>query len=62
MPKIPPAALVAVQKAYAQFIEEVEASPVARATKDMYTGHVRGFVRWLDDDYTPGAGIARRGK
>ena len=55
MPKITRDVLRQVQDALEQYEEEVEASSMTRSTKDTYLRHAWHFVRWLDDDFVPGA-------
>ena len=55
MPKVSPEVLKSVQEALTRYIEEVEASPLARKSKRTYLLHSRNFVRWLNDDFQPSA-------
>ena len=55
MPKISISALQEVRRAFEQYQREVEqADDLALATKTTYLYHSRSFVRWLNDDFTPG--------
>ena len=54
MPKISRGSLREVQEALARYTIEVEESALAQASKDTYLLHANHFVRWLDDDFTPG--------
>ena len=60
MPKLTPAAMIVVKAALEKYIEEVEAAPLRSATIQTYCHHARQFVRWLDDDFEPGASVLRR--
>ena len=55
MPKISKDALKQVQAALDQYEKEVDASSLTRSTKNTYFLHAWHFVRWLDDDFVPGA-------
>ena len=57
MPKVSPEVLKSVQKALDRYIEEVEGSRLSQNAKQTYIGHSREFVRWLDDDFEPGAHV-----
>ena len=57
MPKISPEALNEVQKALGRYVQEVEKAPLYPSTKRTYIRHARTFVRWLDDDFEPGANV-----
>ena len=57
MPKIANDALRQVQSALDQYEKQVEASSLTRSTKNTYTLHASNFVRWLDDDFVPGANL-----
>ena len=60
MSKINPDALKEVQDALERYREEVEQSPLSLSAKNTYLLHARQFVRWLDDNFTPGATVGRR--
>ena len=60
MPKINDDALRQVQAALDRYGAEVNESLLARTTKDTYLLHARNFVRWLDDDFEPGATLSSR--
>ena len=55
MPRISRNALRQVRDALGQYEMQVDASPLALNTKNTYLLHARNFVRWLDDDFEPGA-------
>lgn len=54
MPKISPQALREVEQALREYEAEVSATKLTQPTKKTYLGHSRHFVRWLNDDFTPG--------
>jgi len=43
-----------VERALEQYEAEVKAAGISRDTERTYLGHTRRFVRWLNDDFTPG--------
>lgn len=53
-PKISLAALREVEAALNQYVNEVIATDLTDATKDVYAYHSQNFVRWLSGDFTPG--------
>ena len=55
MAHISPHCLKEVQEALERYEEEVEHTNLMRNTQDTYLLHARNFVRWLNDDFTPGA-------
>ena len=55
MPKVSAEVLNVVKDALSRYETEVEDSPLRSDTKDTYLLHARHFVRWLDDDFEPGA-------
>jgi hypothetical protein len=54
MPKVSREALREVEQALKQWEAEVKATKLTAPTKKTYLGHPRHFVRWLNDDFTPG--------
>ena len=60
MPKISESALREVQAAFERYKDEVETSKLQPDSKDTYLGRTEQFVRWLNDDFTPGATVGRR--
>ena len=60
MPIINDEALRLVKNALDQYETEVESTNCTEKTKRTYILHARHFVRWLDDDFKPGANIRRR--
>lgn len=59
MAKVSIEVLNAVQDALERYETEVEDSPLRRSAKDTYVLHARHFVRWLEDDFEPGASLKR---
>ena len=57
MPKVNSEVLIIVQRALEQYTEEVEDSGLQRLSKNTYLLHAQNFVRWLDDDFEPGANV-----
>ena len=60
MPKVTPSTLREVKTALAAYIAEVEAAPLKPKTMHTYCQHASSFVRWLNDEFTPGATVPRR--
>ena len=60
MPKVTPSTTKVVKDALAAYIAEVEATSLKRKTKDTYCRHASTFVRWLNDEFEPGANVPRR--
>ena len=60
MPKVSPHVLREVEDALEQYRKEVDATEMRQSAKTTYLLHSRNFVRWLDDDFTPGAALAER--
>jgi hypothetical protein len=58
MPKLQPDSLREVEAALARYVHEVQQSKIAPTTKRTYIRHAETFVRWLNDDFTPGAHTA----
>jgi len=54
MAKIEPRALAAVKAALERYETEVKASKLRPKSQQTYLVHARHFVRWLEDDFTPG--------
>ena len=59
MPKINREVLARVKEALDQYEVEVTASGLAPTSKKTYILHSSQFVRWLDDDFEPGATLKR---
>ncbi len=57
MPKVSPEILAAVKVALKSYIDEIESksNPMRDTSKGTYCRHASHFVRWLDDDFEPGA-------
>ena len=60
MPKVSPSALREVRDALRQYELTVVATEMQWSTKNTYLSHANNFVRWLADDFEPGATIGRR--
>ena len=54
MPKISPGALREVQDALDHYNVEVKQTNLAEWSKKTYLDHALQFVRWLNDEFTPG--------
>ena len=60
MPKISDkSALQQVKDALEKYKRAVESTDMQPSTKQTYLLHARNFVRWLDDDFDPGATVRR---
>ena len=57
MAKVNPEILEAVQEALHRYVDAVEASRLSPESKKTYKEHPANFVRWLDDDFEPGANV-----
>lgn len=55
MPKISGESLSQVQAALENYEEAVNATLMTEQSKKTYLLHSKNFVRWLDDDFEPGA-------
>ena len=55
MPKISKDALRQVRVALDQYENEVNVTTLRPSSKNTYILHARNFVRWLNDDFYPGA-------
>ena len=60
MPKINQDALRQVQEALDRYEKEVDATSLAPLSKKTYILHAWHFVRWLKDDFEPGATLSSR--
>ena len=60
MPKVTPSTMMEVKAALEKCIAEVEAAPLKSSTMHTYCHHARSFVRWLNDEFKPGADVPRR--
>ncbi len=59
MIRISPSALAEVEEAFEQYERFVSATSLAAHSKRTYLLHSEHFVRWLKDDFVPGAKLAR---
>ena len=48
----------ALDDLFAEYSEAVEASPLSAASKVDYVMFAEHFVRWLNDDFTPGGSLS----
>ena len=55
MPKVSNTVLAAIKEALVQWEQEVKSADLAPAAEKTYLLHPRHFVRWLEDDFEPGA-------
>ena len=55
MSKVNLEVLKAVQNALDRYETEVRATSLADSSQDTYIYNAQCFVRWLDDDFEPGA-------
>ncbi len=63
MAKIREAYIDEVKVALELYIDEVEESGLSKQSQTTYIDHAKQFVRWLDDDFTPGILVrGRRGR
>jgi hypothetical protein len=60
MPKISLMSLQEVQDAFERYSDVVEESELRLSAKNTYLLHARQFLRWLSDDFEPGATIRGR--
>ena len=60
MPKVSSISLQEIQEALERYRLEVEATRMTVKTKHTYLLHAENFVRWLSDDFNPGANVRRR--
>ena len=60
MPKVSSISLQEIQEALERYRLEVEATRMTVDTKRTYLLHAENFVRWLSDDFNPGANVRRR--
>lgn len=57
--KISKQALEEVRAALERYREEVAEAGLAPLTEKTYLHHAETFVRWLEDDFTPGSRVDR---
>ena len=55
MPKVSSEVLKAVRDALERYEAEVTDTPLTPSAKKTYILHAEHFVRWLNDDFEPGA-------
>ena len=59
MAKVTREMLTAIRTSFEQYKEEVENAGLKKATEMTYLRHADTFIRWLDDDFEPGATLRR---
>ncbi len=59
MAKVSPEVSEIVEKAFERYVQEVEESNLSEESKKTYIEHSSTFVRWLNDDFEPGAQVRR---
>lgn len=59
MAKVRPDFLSEVDEAFGRYEEEVRAAGLEASTERTYLLHSRNFIRWLHDDFEPGARTRR---
>ena len=60
MPKVSANISIAVQDALERYKEVVEATEMTLTSKKTYLLHAKHFVRWLADDFEPGAKLGKK--
>ena len=59
MPKVSKETLILIRDALERYQEEVIATSLKPSSKKTYLLHAEHFVRWLADDFEPGASLLR---
>ena len=59
MPKADRETLRKIQSAFECYKTEVKESNLRQSTTEPYIRYASYFLRWLDDDYTPGERVRR---
>ena len=59
MPQVSAEVLKAVQDAFQRYETEVLDTNLEASSKSTYIDRARYFVRWLDDDFEPGASLKK---
>ena len=59
MPKVSPEVLRTVQDALEIYKKTVSEKALSPSSKETYLLHAEHFVRWLDDDFEPGATLEK---
>ncbi len=52
--RVSKSAMAEVERAFKEYEAEVDASNLSDISKHNYKRYVRQFVRWLNNDFTPG--------
>ena len=60
MPKVTLSAMTEIKAALAAYIAEVEAAPLKPSSVHTYCHRASLFVRWLNDEFKPGANVPHR--
>lgn len=60
MPQVGQRTLEEVEAALGRYKHLVESSALSDSAKVTYYSHVNDFVRWLKDEFVPGAHVAER--
>ena len=60
VPKISQSSLQEIREAFERYSDVVEESELRLSAKNTYLLHARQFVRWLSDEFEPGATIRGR--
>ena len=60
MPKLHPVFHRLLFEALEMYIAEIEESELTPGTQHIYIRHATTFVRWLNDDFSPGSELRRR--
>ena len=59
MAKVNAEVLAIIQEAVEQYCQAVQESELSEESKKTYIEHPNNFVRWLNDDFEPGAPVRR---
>ena len=59
MPKVTPEVLKSVQDALEEYKKSVSDTALRPRSKETYLLHAEHFVRWLEDDFEPGATLEK---
>ena len=60
MPKVSAGTLREVQAAFEEYKTAVKETLMSESSQWTYITHTEQFVRWLDDQFTPGSGMRLR--
>ena len=59
MAKVSPQVVAIVRGAFERYVQEVKSSGLKENAQKTYLLHSHNFVRWLNDEFEPGATILR---